>query len=47
MRMFCNDVVMIRKINSNSRHGNDYVLADTRQSQRRRSNWTVLPTQTI
>jgi len=33
----CNDVVMIRRINSNSSHGNDYVLADTRESQRRRS----------
>jgi len=40
MRLFCNVVVMIRRINSNSSHGNDYVLADTRQSQRQRcSNW--------
>jgi len=28
-RMFCTVVAMIRRINLNSSHGNDYVLADT------------------
>jgi len=33
---------MIRRINSNSSHGNDYVLADTRRSQRFGSKWKHL-----